>query len=546
MLSVIKTTTMSIILGKLNSILLREHFGINAQIVGDCLFSAVQSRPLSTIVKTTGLTKNEVSAALASLIRFRLVQFTAAAHGNAVEYSIKPDKVYLLVRYAKYVQYIREKCGELAGLLINELQRVGSDIATNLIVRCTETDIARDKLCELRNEFLNLVQKKYVMRAPALVQNSEPSMIPEFNIDEHSLFVEPDIDVPTLVRVKNRETTEPSDVGIYWFVNIGKRLFSKSTINNIWLEYFFFLSHFLDRLHQEFRDSIMVEAIERTIDPTAAEVLRCMLDLMYERTAAWQAVTNPVSYSEIRHNIEKSPKWKTNTKLIRQLEEYIGVITDDNMKFVGKFGEAGGGQYVIQMRHAIEQLTWACIEKIVEDCCFSSKAARIFRIIRYQKYCDQDDIQKEAMIPSKEAKFITYKLVEENFIQIKTIRKTGSGGSTAKSFCLFHVDQSQIVSMLLEHCYKALFNCLTRADHIKNDGRRLIEKSQRLEMIVQAMKERGESEEYIQEIYETMTPPEKELLANINTRCNNLRYAEIGLDETIFLLQLYQYYQHLK
>ncbi|XP_055313067.1 DNA-directed RNA polymerase III subunit RPC3 [Sitodiplosis mosellana] len=512
---------MSIILGKLNSILLREHFGVNAQIVGDCLFSAVQSRPLSTIVKATGLTKNEVSAALASLIRFRLVKFGPGSSGNFVEYSIKADKVYLLVRYAKYVQYIREKCGELAGLLINELQRVGSDIATNLIIKCTETDVGRDKLCELRREFLNLVQKNYVMRAPALVKGNEPNFVPEFNIDEHSFFMEPEIDVATLIRLKNREAVEPSDKEVYWFVNI-------------------------DRLHQEFRDSVMVGAVERSIDSTAAECFCCMLELMYARTAAWQAVTNPVSYSEIRHTIEKSPKWKLNAKLAKQLDQYIAVICEDNLKFVGKFGEAGGGQYVIQMKHAIEQLTWSCIENVIDER-FGKKAARIFRIVRSQRYCDQDDIQKEAMIPSKEAKLFTYKLVEENFFQIKTIRKSGAGGGgAAKSFCLFHVDQPQIVSMLLEHCYKALFNCLTRTDYIKTEGRRLIEKAQRLEMIVQAMKERGESEEYIQEIYETMTPPEKDLLENINTRCKNLMYAEIGMDETIFLLQLYQDYQHLK
>lgn len=65
-------------------------------------------------------------------------------------------------------------------------------------------------------------------------------------------------------------------------------------------------------------------------------------------------------------------------------------------------------------------------------------------------------------------------------------------------------------------------------------------------MIVRAMKERGQPEEYIQEIYETITPPEKELLENIKARCKSLLYAEIGLDETIFLLQLYQDYQHLK
>lgn len=225
---------MSLILGKLNSILLREHFGVNAQIVGDCLLSAVQTRPLSAIVKATGLTKNEVSNALASLIRFRLVKFTCGTSGNTVEYSIKPDKVYLLARYSKYVQYVREKCGDLPGLLINELQRVGSDIATNLIIRCTETEGGHNKLSELRTEFMNLVQMNYVMRAPAFVRSNEATPIPEFSIDEHSFFLEPEIDLPMLIRVRNREGVEPSDKDIYWFVNI-------------------------DRLHQEFRDLVILK-----------------------------------------------------------------------------------------------------------------------------------------------------------------------------------------------------------------------------------------------------------------------------------------------
>lgn len=507
---------MSIILGKLNSILVREHFGKNAQKVGDCLFSAVQSRSLHAIVKATGLTKNEVSHALAALIRFRLVKFSSP-NGSLVEYVIKPDKVYLLVRYAKYVQYIHDTYGELAGLLINELQRVGSDIASNLIVRCTHNE-AHNKLSELRTEFLKLVQLKYVMRAPALNIDNEGAHIPEFDIDEHNFFTEPDIDLATLIKLKNREPVVPSDKNINWFVNI-------------------------DRLHQEFRDLIMIGAIERSIDSTAAETLRCMLELMYTRTNAWQAVTNPISYSEIRHSIEKTPKWKSNSKLTRQLDQYITVICEDKLKFIGKFGEAAGGQYVIQMKHAIEQLTWACIESIVDER-FGKKAARIFRIVRQQKYCDQDEIQKEAMIPSKEAKLFTYKLVEENYFQIKTIRKSGAG--VAKSFCLFHVNQTQIVSMLLEHCYKAIFFILTRSDFIKSENRRLIEKSKRLEMIVCGMKERGQPEEYIQETYETITPPERELLEKINARCMNLMHAEIGLDETIFLLQLYQDYQQLK
>lgn len=518
---------MSINLGALNSILLQQHFGDNVQKVGDCLLSAVQSRTLANIVKTTGLLKTEVAHALAVLIKFRLVKFAPSSNGGAsVEYSIKSDKVYLLVRYPKYVQYIRSKYGELAGLLINELLRVGSDIASNLIIRCSTSEIAHDKIVQLKDEFLHLIQLKYLMRAPVLVTPSanEPgqaTLVPEFDIEEHTFFTEPQIDLQELVRRKNGESIEPSDSQIYWFVNI-------------------------DRLHQEFRDLIMISAMHRSVDENAAQCLQCILHLMYARTDAWQAVTNPISFAEMRHLIEKTDTLKVNPALLKQLDQYIAVICDDKMEFLSKFGDAGGGQYVVRMRHAIEQLTWACIENIIIEK-FGKKAARIFRIVRIQKYCDQDDIQKEAMIPSKEAKLFTYKLLEENYFQIKTIRKSGTGGGgMAKSFCLFHVNQSQIVSMLLEHCYKSMFNCITRANHIKTENGRIIDKSQRLEVIVQTMKERGQPEEYINEIYETITPPEKELLENITARCKNLVCAEIGLDETIFLLQLYQDYQHLK
>lgn len=119
--------------------------------------------------------------------------------------------------------------------------------------------------------------------------------------------------------------------------------------------------------------------------------------------------------------------------------------------------------------------------------------------------------------------------------------------------------------MLLEICYKALFNSMTRSAYNKSENRRLIEKSQRLDGIVEAMKDRGESEEYIAEviqsvallafmvlmelsfsfqIHETLTPPEREVLQKVKSRIKNLDSAEIGLDETIFLFQLYENYKN--
>lgn len=54
--------------------------------------------------------------------------------------------------------------------------------------------------------------------------------------------------------------------------------------------------------------------------------------------------------------------------------------------------------------------------------------------------------------------------------------------------------------MVLNMCYKALYNTIERSNFEKSEHKRLIEKSQKLDSIVATMKERGESAEYIDEV----------------------------------------------
>lgn len=87
---------------------------------------------------------------------------------------------------------------------------------------------------------------------------------------------------------------------------------------------------------------------------------------------------------------------------------------------------------------------------------FGSKATRIFRVVRLKKFIEQEDIQKEAMVPSKEAKLHTYKLLEENFLQIQTIKKAGGGGAgPAKVFFLFRVNQHQVINLSIKPIHNA-------------------------------------------------------------------------------------------
>lgn len=92
---------MSIQLAKLCSIIFERHFGKNVQVVGDCLFSAVQSRSLSMIIKHTGLPRSDVAHALAILIKFSLVKFESAANDSYAEYSLNRDNILLILRYPR-------------------------------------------------------------------------------------------------------------------------------------------------------------------------------------------------------------------------------------------------------------------------------------------------------------------------------------------------------------------------------------------------------------------------------------------------------------
>ncbi|EAT40806.1 AAEL007496-PA [Aedes aegypti] len=505
---------MSIQLGKLCSCIVQQHFGDVVRMVADDLFAAV-AKTLSMVIKSTGLSKSEVCKALAILLKFGLARHQPNKAGSATEYILDYEKVLMVLRYPRFVHLIQTKYGPECATLTEELLRAGCQTASYVILKGTAISDVKDKntITKFREKFSDLVAKNYFIRAPDPKPIDPSNELEMLDYESANLFQMPELDLRKLLDLQEGKTTKAPDEGIHWLVN-------------------------LEKFHLDFRDSIMINAAERLIDSSAGECLKFLLQLMYSRTKPWEMVSNPIPMVELKQLCEKK---SNNLEMIKFLDQYVAVI--ESVNFVSKFGDTGGGQFTVNMKKILEQLTWSCIENVITEK-YGSKAARIFRVIRMKKYIEQEDIQKEAMIPAKEAKQLTYKLLEENFLQIQTFRKTGGGNAGApKSFFLFYVNQAQIVSMLLEICYKALYNSITRSTHDKTVNKRLIEKSQRLDSIVEAMKDRGESEEYIAEIQETLTPPEKEILQKVKIRVKSLYSAEIGIDETIFLLKLYQQYQ---
>ena len=58
----------------------------------------------------------------------------------------------------------------------------------------------------------------------------------------------------------------------------------------------------------------------------------------------------------------------------------------------------------------------------------------------------------------------------------------------------------QVARMVLEMCYKALYNAMTRREHERNENRRMIEKQQRIESITLNMREQGATPEQLAEV----------------------------------------------
>lgn len=64
---------------------------------------------------------------------------------------------------------------------------------------------------------------------------------------------------------------------------------------------------------------------------------------------------------------------------------------------------------------------------------------------RTKNHAEQDPMQENSLIPAKEAKLVTYKLLEHNFLQIKELKKGTSSVGPVKAFILFHVDLREVL-----------------------------------------------------------------------------------------------------
>nr|CAH7743465.1 unnamed protein product [Callosobruchus chinensis] len=504
---------MSVQLGKVVSFILLERFGPLVERVGTYLFE-YGTNPLFCIKKFTDLPIPKIKESLAILVKYQLVTFAPNKNDSVANYTLHPNKVLLHLRYPKYINMIKKKFGDEAEVILEEILQKSYWTASEVILHVYEKLKKDNKpnvtLPVLRDNFVSLVTAKYLIRVP--YNEADDKAVPNLVVQDHELHMAPQIDIMELTT--NPQGGNFKDKDIYWTV------------------------HF-DRFHQDMRDKILVNAFTQKFDENAGELVKLLLRQMYIRTEPWADVSNPIPLLEIKDLVRK----QANLKLLNTFfDQYVNVIEQDSSNLIRKSGEASGGSFQIFLKEAFTQFAWEIVEQCVLEK-FDSKAARIFRLVKLKKYIDSDLIQQQAMIPAKEAKKLTFQLLEENFLQIQEIKKASTGTGPHKSFMLFHINLENVVRMILELCYKSLYNIMSRRNHERNVNKRIIDKKQRVETISISMRSQGATEEQLADIEDMITPPEKEILEKIDKMMKRLNTVELEVDDTIFLLQMYLVYQ---
>ncbi|XP_048584194.1 DNA-directed RNA polymerase III subunit RPC3 [Nematostella vectensis] len=513
---------MTAIRKRLASYILREHYGDIIEAVGNYLISK-GARTLREIIHETKLKPEQVQKSLCSLIQHQLVTFEQNNRHQTV-YKIEVDNILIFTRFPRVIYCAKTLYGDVGEILIEEVLKHGamqmSVILRVVAARMVETGVVCSE-GDVHEVFTSLVDGHYLKRLANQVATEKDRIQGEemqyvvpggivCGVKRKQVSDDPRKDAKRQKTGDNSDSDKvAADDGILWHVN-------------------------LSRFHQQFVDEGIVLAIEKKFDPMAAQIAQSLLNMKKQKRDYSVSASDPVTLYELVNDVDDPGLDQT------RITQYLGLMVDDLDHIVRKEDEGGGGTYVINIRKSLTALCQHTIQCVVQER-FGSSALRIFRLLLQKKHLEQKQIGEMAMIPSKDAKELIYKLFTEKFITMQEISR-GTDYAPSRTFYLFSVDLKHLSRMLLERSYQTLGNLKSRRQSVLDENRRLLDKQERIDsMIVNLKAEHGgeAAADAISDLQELVTPAEREMLMKLKITQARLEHCELQVDETAFILEQY-------
>ena len=391
--------------------------------------ATTRTKTLAQLVTSTRLSFNQVRVALGVLLLRGLVTTSSSARRpHVVDYTIQLENVIGLQRLPVLLSSVRLQHGERAEAVLIQVIRLGQATASTIVFRTVKDRKGAEEMSsvyDVYKDFKLLIELDLVKRVlpPTLSEVGEEtspscSTLPEPDLKALALLLEQeDASLSSMI--------DMADSSIFWRLNT-------------------------DAAALMLRDKLIVEASTRRHDVGAGKVVSSLLHLVSATSKDWAAVSSHIGHHIIVEKVT-SEHGKTDPAF-RHLDQYLKLLSTERL--VDRVGDAGGGQYCLDMEHISKKLAEASLDCMVLER-FGSKALRIFRHVREKKYVEEGSLQGVVMIPTKETKMLTYQLMENHFLHLQELRKTLASNAPSKSFYLFYVNMDQVVTILLK---SAMFN----------------------------------------------------------------------------------------
>lgn len=456
------------------------------------------------------------------------MDYKTNANGTVI-YAARVKEILYRSRYPRYIDAARSLFGCRAQLIVADVVQHGRVRIGAVLERMRERETAgegvsaRDAEEETVEMFGKLVDMQYLCCAVVDSQVEGAKKLDLFRLpDSVTSFLQEKAAQSAQPVAKRRKLDPPSspretnplqlnDGGIYYRLNF-------------------------NQFHRHFLNQAIISAAQIKFDPAATVILRTVLEATSSKPfeSVFGLTTAGISSFELFQHLPAVPILSRD-----EMSQYLTILGQDQVPFLVKTGEQGGGTYAVNIRGITDILCEQTIESVVRER-FGSRSLRVFRLLLAKKHLEQKQVGELAMIPAKESKELLYKLFIEGFVSVQELPRTADH-APSRTFYLFAVNLDQVRRKLLAQCYETAANLISRRHSEVEKCERLDEKSRLCEMHAEQLKAAGNAtKEDLDEVEEIITPGEREQLKNFKETVRKLEQAELQLDDTIMALSRYQ------
>uniref|UniRef100_A0A915CJE7 DNA-directed RNA polymerase III subunit RPC3 n=2 Tax=Parascaris univalens TaxID=6257 RepID=A0A915CJE7_PARUN len=441
--------------------ILEDHFGGLVASVGRVLLGGEATLPIIAL-RLRKLNVGLVKRSLMILEQHNIVTFRI--DDRRIVYSIKPEDVQRLARSARCSFLVKTLYGEVAEAICEELVCHGRLSCSECLRRVSSR--LDTPLSEVKTKFARLAETQLVIRCPLVEAEDYDCPVFEKQTDP---FIMPDL---ILSAVKQNTANHDSSS------TTRKRKHEGGGSGDVDADILWRLNH--PRFERYMRDEMVVDAVSK-IDSFGAEcvkTIRTLLKISELKADSRAAASLPISVQDVIRaaNANEIGLEKND------IEVALRIMSDDSDQIVRRIGDSAGGLYVVDFEKAISVQCQSNIESIIREK-FDSVAVRIFRLLLQKGHLEEEQIEKLAMLSSKESKELCYTLLDEHFISVRHVAKTNDF-APARTFCLYHVDLSDLAQLLYDNICKTLRNVIVRRRHETKEHRMLIERQLKMESII--------------------------------------------------------------